>query len=526
MDHLPLRALGLLVLGLGLGCGVQDETFGVALVPPANPLPNPGEQVVFQVQSQGGGTVRYQWLHNGVAIAGATAPTFVLGPVTLADGGSYQVQATDGGATRVTPAFDLEPADAAWTVTSAADSGPGTLRDILAQANGAQGVNGIQFDLGPAAPDGSYTIRLAAALPPVTGSVRVLGPYQHPLTLDAGGASRPFFVQGGTLVLDGFTVANGLAKGGDALGGGGAAAGMGGALFINGGGASLVRMTFQGNQALGGSSGPGGDGEAGGGGGFGGDSPAQGGNGAGGGLLGGAGGFGILDGTGQGGPAVGGSGGGGGGASRGGLLGEPEPSWIANLEGGEGDWGGGGGFAVGPLGGGGNARFGGGGGGSGGVAAIAGVEFRFPGGSSGLGGFCGGDGSTGDGAGRPGQGGGGGGLGGAVFLRAGTLALSQCVFQGNRAEPGNGAEPGLGKGGALFIYPLVNQAPMAATMFLAQTYSGNQAADPGVENPATDNNDYYIAQADLQALARTSPIGLRYQRYRQFRRRPGAPPGR
>jgi hypothetical protein len=475
-------------------------------------MPATGTEVVFQVAAQGGGAPSFQWLRNGQPIPGAASATLVLGPVALSDAGDYQAQVSDGSTLVVTAPFDLEPADVPWLVTSAADSGPGTLRDILAQANLLPGVNGIQFAL-PAT--GPHTIILQTPLPAVTGKVRILGPSDSPLTVDGGGVCRPLFLDGGTLVLDNFTLAHGLGKGGDGLGGGGGGAGMGGALFVNSGSLSLFRMAFQSNQAVGGSSFPGSDGENGGGGGFGGDSPAAGGAGADGGLLGGLGGPGQLDGTEYGGDASGGSGGAGGGAARGGPLTAPVAGWADNEFGGGGSFGGGGGFSVGPMGGGGLSEFGGGGGGSGGIVLGA----VLAGGAGGEARWFGGDGGKGDGT-SPARGGGGAGLGGAIFLRAGSLAMYQCSFTDNHAVAGSGDDTGTslqalaqGKGGAVFIfaYDTVNKAPLYLDLLQAQSWSSNTAPDQ-MESSTYDNDDYYIAQEDFPAARRGSTLDLPWAR--------------
>jgi len=475
------------VLALLMACGGSASApLRVTLVPPADAMPAPGARVVFQVLAEGGENPAFQWLRNGLPIPGASSAVLVLGPVAAGDAGSYQVRVSAGGTTLVTAPFDLEPVDNPWLVTSAADAGPGSLRAILAQANGYPGLNGIEFALpGP----GPYRITLASTLPAVTGKVCILGPYGSSLTLDGGGACRPLFLDGGALVLDNFTVANGLGKGGDGLGGGGGGAGLGGALFMNSGSLGLRRMVFQGNRAVGGSSFPGADGENGGGGGFGGDSPAAGGAGAGGGLLGGAGGLADLV-HGEANDGTGGSGGAGGGAARGGAN-----------KGGDGSDFGGGGFSVGPqdAGGGGMGGFGGGGGGSGGLYLGA----MTAGGSGGLGGRFGGDGGKGDGV-RGGRGGGGAGLGGALFLRAGSLALYQCRFIDNHAVPGAGDElepQAEGKGGAVFTLDAGSAAQYLGQL-RAQSYSLNMAPDQGEEAPVSDNNDYYIAQGSLLLLRR------------------------
>lgn len=505
----PLGALpalgGSLILALALACGSHQATpLQIQLTPPANAMPSPGDRVVFQVSAQGGSSPIYQWYKNAQPIAGANSASLVVFPVALGDAGSYQLQATDGSTSLETAPFVLEPVERSWVVTSAADSGPATLRDLLARANGAPGLNGIQFRL-----PGTDRITLVSTLPPVTGTICILGPYGTRLTVDGGGACRPLFLDGGTLVLDNFTLAHGLGRGGDGLGGGGGAAGMGGAIFMNAGSLDLRRMTFQGNHAQGGSSHPGGDGENGGGGGFGGDSPATGGQGGDGGLLGGTGGLGGLNGSGDSAAAGGGSAGGGGGADRGGPLDTAPAGWLDGGNGGEGGFGGGGGFSVGPLGIGGGSRFGGGGGGSGGGI----LAMVFPGGGGGESGIFGGDGGVGKGV-LPGLGGAGAGLGGALFLREGSLAMSQCQFIDNHALPGAGDPTGgvlqalaEGKGGAVFIYAHDNASAPAAFLkqLQAQSFSLNTAAGLA-ESTALDNDDYYIADLLLPDARRGSPL--------------------
>jgi hypothetical protein len=508
-----------MALALLVSCANSEGTLQATILGPANAAPAPGASFVLQGQVTFGGIpmdpgrYAYQWLKDGREIPGAVSSSLSLSPVALTDAGSYRLRVTAGSAgTLFSQDYELEPGDESWVVTSGADDGPGTLRQVLAAAGSAAGVNAIRFELPPA---DLWTIQLRSALPPISGNLRILGPASPPLEVDGGGRCRPFFQNGGSLTLDGFTVTGGLGKGGDAPGGGGGAAGMGGALFINSGAVTLRHMTFRGNTAQGGTSRPGSDAENGGGAGFGGDSPAAGGNGADGGFLGGKGGEGHLDGTATtddgGGPATGGDGAGGG-AARGGLLTDPVAGWADNLPGGDATFGGGGGFSLGPLGGGGGgSTFGGGGGASGGRAQ----GVFFPGIAAGAGGIFGGDGALGaDGIG--GSGGGGGGMGGAVFLRDGALSLIQCTFLDNAARPGGGGEAGLGKGGALFIYPFDESAPFDLAMLQAQTYAGNLATDV-VEDRSFDNDDYYVAQT-LLAIKPGSPLDLLYRRYKQDRK--------
>jgi len=66
-------------------------------------------------------------------------------------------------------------AAATFTVVNTADSGPGSLRQALLDANAAPGLDSIAFDI-PGT--GIHTIRPASALPPITGSLVVDGTTQ------------------------------------------------------------------------------------------------------------------------------------------------------------------------------------------------------------------------------------------------------------------------------------------------------------------------------------------------------------
>jgi hypothetical protein len=500
----------LLAMGAGCGGGVGSRPLEMSFQPPPDPMPILGSSVSFSVGVEGGEAPDIQWFKDEQPLPGEKGGTLVLNPVSPLDAGAYQVKVTDGATRLASESFIMEPAEAVWLVSTEADAGPGSLREALKECADYPGVAGIQFAI-PG--EGPVTLHLESPLEPIRakGTVVVLGPRERPLTLDGGGLHRPFFLAEGTLVLDNFTLANGLGKGGDGLGGGGGAAGMGGAIFQLDGHLLARRMTFRGNRALGGAGLPGGNGENGGGGGFGGDSPSQGGRGADGGFLGGEGGVGFLDGTTDDGVGGWGSGlGAGGGATRGGDLALPLELWAENHPGGDASWGGGGGFSVGPMGGGGNGSdFGGGGGGSGGHGYLGALLM---GGSESEGGEFGGGGTMGDGV-IPGQGGGGGGLGGALFLRGGTLDLLACRFEENQALGGRGGYDGDGKGGAVFIYPYDWGTPERMDMLKAQRFRGNFASDALVEGDEMDNHDYFVAHR-LLAFRKGSAMDLLYRRRR------------
>src|SRR5437879_3997134 len=71
---------------------------------------------------------------------------------------------------RSTPALELLEArclPSVYSVTSTADSGAGTLRQALLNANSNPGTDTIVFQIG----NGSQAIRPASALPTITGAV-------------------------------------------------------------------------------------------------------------------------------------------------------------------------------------------------------------------------------------------------------------------------------------------------------------------------------------------------------------------
>jgi hypothetical protein len=137
-----------------------------------------------------------------------------------------------------------------FTVTSAADAGPGTLRQAIADANAADGSDTIQFNIpGP----GPHTIALQTALPAVTSPVFVDG-----LTQPGSTAGSPKIVLDGSLAVgDGLVITAGSSRvrglaivrfGGDAI-------------AISGGGSNVVESNLVGvDPTSGAPAGNGGDG--------------------------------------------------------------------------------------------------------------------------------------------------------------------------------------------------------------------------------------------------------------------------
>ncbi|PHJ56763.1 hypothetical protein VF14_32475 [Nostoc linckia z18] len=394
------------------------------------------------------------------------------------------------------------------TVYKATDDGTGnnvgTLSWAIKQANQLPGDDTITINT---------NVRVTGVMKSLVNSNITIVGNNHTISGDANnngindnGDLRPLFILSGNVAISDLTITNGRAKGGGSwLGGGGA--GMGGGLFIYDGNVSLNNVAFNNNVAQGGS-------------GQSNYSPGT----AGGGMFGnsldhGAGGLfagnygynGGYGGTGNyggfGGSPIGGNGGFGGGGAFGGVYGVGAVS-----DGGNGGFGGGGGFGIN----GGNGGFGGGGG-----LGLNNQVGATPYGYGGDGGYGGGGGSgiSGKGAGGFGGGGlnsdgggfgvynGGAGFGGGIFIRSGALTLKNTTFTGNTAtggaavaQPGTVVNPGLGKGGAIFIMQSTtntngnNQGmptvlPIVNYVENSPSYSANSAANDA--GTAIDNDDIY-----------------------------------
>ena len=335
-------------------------------------------------------------------------------------------------------ALDISQA-ATFTVANTTDSGSGSLRQAILDANAATGDDVIAFTA-------TGTITLASALPTVTDNTTISGPGTNLLTVSGNNSVKVFTLNAGTTnTISGLTIANGRATG-NANGSGVANAGFltisncallnnqtfggwGGAAF-NSGTIAIINSTFDGNQVSG-EPGAGGHGN---GSGCGGALMGGGGGGAGmgGGLFNISGTVKILDSSFTGNSASGGKGGnvraagcGQGGGFNGGAG--NSSSWQPGQTGGFGGGGGGSQTA-----GGGNGGFGGGGGGG-----------AYTGGVGGLGGGTGGFGSGGTASGA----GGGGGIGGGIFMHSGTVTIVNCSFAGNQAVGGLGGQGDGGNGG-------------------------------------------------------------------------------
>ncbi len=133
--------------------------------------------------------------------------------------------------------FVTSASAATVTVTSASDSGPGSLRTAIGAASDG---DTIDFD---ASLDGQAIVLTSGAIE-IDKSLTIDGPDAAQLTIDADHNSQIFTVSAGNLSISGLTLADGAAP---AIG---EAAGLGGAIEQAGGGTLTVAdCTFTGNTA-------------------------------------------------------------------------------------------------------------------------------------------------------------------------------------------------------------------------------------------------------------------------------------
>ncbi|HZO46681.1 MAG TPA: autotransporter domain-containing protein [Xanthobacteraceae bacterium] len=362
--------------------------------------------------------------------------------------------------------LSIAPAQAQFVVSNNNDSGAGSLRQAILDANAAGAPLGfpgatqtITFN------PGVGTINLASALPLIYTNVDIVG--TPGAAIDGGGAVRGLFISGlpGGLApqtiavsISNLTIQNVTAAGGQGGNGAGGGMGAGGGLFVNqNASVTITNVTFGNASAAGGAGGSGFQGGGGGMGGAGGNKTGPlGSNGGGGGLFfaggnsdgptgvgssaGGGGGGGITSAGGNGvqanGATQGNGGNGGAGVSNGigggGGGGSNGANGLGGASGGSGADAGGGAN-------GGDAGFGGGGGGAGNVNGGDGGFGGGGGGGGGNGGYGGGGASGGGDGGFGGGGGSGGGTGGSGGFGAGNGSSS--------SSAGGGA----GMGGAVFV---------------------------------------------------------------------------
>jgi hypothetical protein len=151
-----------------------------------------------------------------------------------------------------------------YNVDTAVGTGTGSLYWAIQQADAFGNGATISFQNLPFA-----QVNLDDPLPDITVGVTING---NSTTVSGENQRRIFFVNtpaGQIVQLNGLTLANGLAQGGNGNQGGGTGgggAGLGGAVFVNAGAVTFSSVAFQNNSAVGGQGGSGGFGGGGGGG--------------------------------------------------------------------------------------------------------------------------------------------------------------------------------------------------------------------------------------------------------------------
>lgn len=382
-------------------------------------------------------------------------------------------------------ALDRDAWAASFSVTNGNDSGAGSLRQAILDANAAgAGPHTITVD------NAVNAINITQNLPIIDTSVTVEGN----TTTITGNNNRLFFVNSGNVALNNMDITGGRAQGGagaNGSGGGGGGLGAGGGLFINSGANVTIQgVTFDGNSSVGGNGGSVNALFGGGGGGGIAGTGGDGGNGIG---VGGGGGGGGVSGTG----GAGGTGGGGGGGgtsdgSAGGIL----TGGAGGGDGGNGGDIGNSGSAGSTNGGGGGGGLLGGGGGGGDFGGGGGAGLGLTAGNGGTGGFgAGGGGTTATGtAGAGGFGGGAGGattageggdaLGGAIFVRqGGTLTVVDSnATANNTVTGGTGATTGLAAASNLYLMTGVNATFQGSG---TSEFAGDISGDGGIIKQGT-----------------------------------------
>jgi hypothetical protein len=126
------------------------------------------------------------------------------------------------------------------SVTNVNDSGPGSLRQAVTDANNSVGGDVITFALG----SGPHTITLTTGELLITSNININGPLNDPLTISGSSTSRVFRIDGGTVNIDHLTITQGKPSVAPADN-----TGRGGGLFVSGGTVTLTSVTIANNNA-------------------------------------------------------------------------------------------------------------------------------------------------------------------------------------------------------------------------------------------------------------------------------------
>src|SRR5262249_48884660 len=134
-----------------------------------------------------------------------------------------------------------------YTVLNLADSGPGSLRQAILDANTHPGADAIRF-----AHNLHGTITLTGGELDITGDLTINGPGESRLTVSGNHSSRVFGISGSSahVEIDDLTIADGRATGTTFTGLSGPVT-LGGGILNNGANLILSAVTVNNNQAVG-----------------------------------------------------------------------------------------------------------------------------------------------------------------------------------------------------------------------------------------------------------------------------------
>lgn len=147
---------------------------------PAGQSPCLGDSVTLSVSATGTGPLSYQWRKDGVDLPGAQAEALVIGPVSAADPGVYDVLVTNSCGTEASASASLVLLDAVTIVTGPQDvdvceGAPATLT-VVAQGSGPLSYQWFRGGVAVAgATDSTLTIDPAGAADVATYTVTVAG---------------------------------------------------------------------------------------------------------------------------------------------------------------------------------------------------------------------------------------------------------------------------------------------------------------------------------------------------------------
>ena len=156
-----------------------------------------GQSASFFVGVSNAVPISYQWTFNGTNLPGATNPTLTLNSVTTNQAGSYAAVITTPGGVLTSSAATLTALNAiVSTVINLNDSGPGSLRQAIINANIYAGTNAIVFNIPGSGP---FTISALSLLPAINNNVLI------DATTQPGYAGNPVVQLSGSSLPNGTT---------------------------------------------------------------------------------------------------------------------------------------------------------------------------------------------------------------------------------------------------------------------------------------------------------------------------------